>query len=989
MNLNASVVLPITKARSVKLNGRNMQELRVDTLTLDDESKEMEEKLQQLKDTMSKEKEERQNSRGLRWTSEKKISISGNSLPSSFNKNKETKIQKVSAGKQKIRVLKEEPLSAPAVCRGLTRGSRLKEKMCGQYEVKTAGLVFVVNDGEQKVGITEDDELGLPSTLLTGQYNEEESAQYFQDALRQWRGERCNEGEQTMTTDTMWSPVRSVSVSAVATQADFPPDREAEGRKKGGREGVMVEFTENSLTYVERLLLQKHRRTPFQSYHPSLDLGTDSKSSLTTDTEEDTANNLTGEEEDFHRYYTSLFAVPVNRGRTEPQTSTPESCLAIEILDETCSDIDKTCAAEQKMDKNEEVPSVQQISRRELTRVSKMALSSNRSSRAGLSSPSKTQPSRQSGMPVQSKAAKKLHSSQTSQPEHSVKALSSKSKTSTCPTAVTSGTSNKSKKKTASKSSMSMSSPSTMKSNDNCGSPLSSFLSPEIPKSSTSPLSFFDEVSALDGNMSANPEEHPSHSPSISFSLRSTFTVSPSSSTQSTFLPKVYNSTLLQKDLDLSLLSAKRQSSQLFSEPVSSLNLCEAPKGNLIFQQQSQHSMCDPDCLQSENQLNHSLSPMSATPYPKPESLEPVRSLLSPVPCGVYANSFCTSAEKYEKHPVFISSTPRSGDQKSSQFLQDPRFSSSSSLKTVINNPVKMDKVKEPSIDSGDEMSIDSLGLAEEDSSGEETQMERRLTREKSKEENHRPVLSHLDDSFILAEVETKKDLQTEEPEKQSKSFMVMQKQSAGSGSEQFCDLDGFLPLGLDTDTGHLSSPEHAHCEPLHTRHSSVCESDPTGCNLSDKPTPVLSKSSRRRRPLSAPTSFSLVCTPSPPLSARPSHLTPGSEFSPASRPFSRPTQEIMEICGVDQKGCEDPDLEMDITVHMLHSLEEELRVITKGLQSARNKRKRTKTRRETDRVSSSYPETQTQQSWNRCKICFCFSSPIFLLFRVVCNTMT
>lgn len=49
----------------------------------------------------------------------------------------------------------------------------------------------------------------------------------------------------------------------MATQADLAPDREGEGRGRGGGEGrvpVRVEFTENSLTYMDRLLLKKHRR---------------------------------------------------------------------------------------------------------------------------------------------------------------------------------------------------------------------------------------------------------------------------------------------------------------------------------------------------------------------------------------------------------------------------------------------------------------------------------------------------------------------------------------------------------------------------------------------------------------------------------------------------------------------------------------------------------------------------------------------------------
>lgn len=62
------------------------------------------------------------------------------------------------------------------------------------------------------------------------------------------------------------SPVSNISqasVSGKATQADLTLDRGADGLGRGVREGkipVRVEFTENSLTYMDRLLLRKHRR---------------------------------------------------------------------------------------------------------------------------------------------------------------------------------------------------------------------------------------------------------------------------------------------------------------------------------------------------------------------------------------------------------------------------------------------------------------------------------------------------------------------------------------------------------------------------------------------------------------------------------------------------------------------------------------------------------------------------------------------------------
>ncbi|XP_051813816.1 zinc finger B-box domain-containing protein 1 [Acanthochromis polyacanthus] len=484
MNLNDFVVLPNNKAKSVKLNARNLQELQMGTVTLANESKDVEEKLRQLKDSMSKEKEERGQSGRFRWTSGQCGSLSSNSPTNSSMKNKENKLQKLSAGKMKIRVLKDETPTVPHLppphlpTSGLQRKIKLNGTICGQCEIKTAGLmcsecaenycigcfarfhqkgalklhrmipiqtdlqthvstrdvvscfqrqinrsshpgtftspnpspnakqnsnhiitsnaitkeggdenpekgmeawdkhmklhldgcqVLVVNHGEEKtvVGRTEDGNKGYPSPLLSGEYNEEESARSFQEALRQWRGEKSDGGggKETMT-NAMLIPVQPVSVSAMATQADLPPDREAEGQRRGGRDDrlpVKMEFKENNLIHMDRLRLKKHRRTPTETYHPPVACGTDLKSQPNINTEEETASSLTAEEEDFRRYYATLFTAPVSRGRTEPQITTPESCLVIEVLDETCNDTKGICAAEKRTDDSKEIPSVQPI----------------------------------------------------------------------------------------------------------------------------------------------------------------------------------------------------------------------------------------------------------------------------------------------------------------------------------------------------------------------------------------------------------------------------------------------------------------------------------------------------------------------------------------------------------------------------------------------------------------------------------------------------
>ncbi|XP_071352770.1 zinc finger B-box domain-containing protein 1 isoform X2 [Trachinotus anak] len=1061
MNLNDFVVLPNNKAKSIKLNARNLQELQMETVSLAQESKEMEEKLQQLKQSMSKEKEERGHSGGFRWKSGQYGSLNSHVLTNSTKKNKENRLQKLSAGKVKIRVLKDEPLTAPPqpppppppLGSGLrtTRKNRLRGTICGQCEVKTAGVVcaectenycigcfarfhqkgalklhrmitiqtdlqthvstrdivsynpstftsdnpspnskpnpshtstsiastikgdrspdkgkeavakamqlhpdtsqvLVFNHGEEQnlieEGMNREDEKGFPTSLLRGEYNEEESARSFQEALRQWRGGETSDGAgDFICEEAMWIPVRPVSVSAMATQADLPPDREAEGRGSGGGQRgvpVRVEFTENSLTYMDRLLLKKHRRTPIETYDPLLAFDSDLKSLPNTNTEED--RSLTAQEEDFRRYCASLFAVPVSRVGTEAQNTTLEPCLVIEVLDETYGDIHGVFDAEHRSN-NRQVTS-----------------------------------SRRTLMP---------QSSLTS-------ALSSKSMPS-CPTAKTPRTSQTSIKTPISKSQKSNCSTTVRKSTADHGSPQLSQV--EILKFS-SPLSFPSDVSPLASTRSSTPKEHLSPSPSISFSLRSTFTVSPSSSTESTFLPRIHHSTPLQKDPPL--LPEQFQSSKLFPEPISSLKLSQSPPSNLESLKQSRDSLCDPEFLLSVNQLQ---LPQSSRLNPQTKCLEPSLSQTNPVPlrvpvkapsglslfnkCPPDAYSSYKLSSIYRDSPFFISSISITGDHESALSHQDTECIPSLSPHplNVIQDPplaVKMEEQEDLSIDSGDEMSSDSLGLAshEEGSSDEEAQMHGCLTRGKSREDEQGiSAISHLGDSFVPTDAEREKYLRTDEPEQPSEPSSVMHNQCAGCGSEQFCDLDGFSPLGLDLNSGHCDTPEHTHCDPLRTCQTSPHDSDPTGSE-SQGPSSSLSSYSEKHLFFSVmednhmqptgiqicsttptrrgetpanelgtsgsnwsgtstptlshpPSPFPVPVFPSlshflspPPLSTSLSHPTLGSELGPAYRPLSCAAQEIMEICSVDQTGCEDPDLDTDTTAHTVHGLEQELRLI-------------------------------------------------------------
>ncbi|XP_005720601.2 uncharacterized protein zbbx isoform X2 [Pundamilia nyererei] len=1009
MNLNDFVVLPNNKAKSVKLNARNLQELQMETTTLASESREIEEKLQRLKDSISKEKAERGHSQRIKWASGECGSMTSNSLSYGSKKDKESKLQKLSAGKLKIRVLKDEELTAPPQPPPLptqtARKSRLRRTMCAectenycvgcfarfhhkgalkfhkmipiqtdlQTRVSTrdvvnsfqkqtdpssyystspnpnpgttpssrqqnespgkrteaeenpdCGKMLVRSDGEEKkVGITEDDNKGFLPSLLKGEYNEEESARSFQEALKLWRGKN----------DGVWIPARPVSVSAMATQTALPPDREAEGQRRGGggeRVPVKVKFTKNSLTYMDRLLLKKHRRTPVEIYPSSQAVSADQKC-LPATTAEETPSSINAEEEDFRHYCASLFAVPVSMGGPEPQVTTPESCLRIEVLDETSRDRRGLSAAEKKADNSPEVHTVQWISQKGNSVVPKTALLNDGSLRVGPSSPV---------APLQSRLVQKLKPSkpQTSQAGPSIKSHLSKNKLSTCPTAENPTVSESSIKTSPAKSPRQ-----SPQSTADCGAPQHISLLPhsqlKAPKSSA-------DVSVTTSSRSPISDEHLSPPPSISFPLRSTFTVSSSSSTDSTLLPKVNHPAPLEKCSDSALLPDQPQSSRLFVEPISSPKICESPRSNLMSPKESQYFLCDPESLLSDNQLQLPLSPKTTSAHSPAKYLEPAQSQISAVASETLSKLSLFDATPPDEHSTYRSTQTfedapviRSVETESTQSQDTNYIPSSSLLKVTQNNvlPVKVDEEERLSVDSGDDMSSDSLGLdpLEEDTSDEDSQMQGRLMRGSSREEN--PAISHLEDSFVPAETETTKDLQTDKSEELPELSMVMHNQSAGSGSEHFCDLHGFSPLGLDMIAGQPETPEHAHCDPLHTCQSPLRDSDPTGLQsygLSSSFRALneehlvfgVMKDNHRQ-----PTGIQIHSSRTGEVSADELGTSVDSEFSPVFCPLSQAAREIMEICNVDQMGCEDPDLEIDTTAHALSSLEQELRLMVKS----------------------------------------------------------
>ncbi|XP_054649560.1 uncharacterized protein zbbx isoform X3 [Dunckerocampus dactyliophorus] len=562
MNLNDLVAFPFSKSKSLQFSSRNPQGLQTDTAALAQQGNAMEEMLQKLKESMKKEKGERGHSGIFQWKSGQRGSVNSSSPIANTKKTQ----KQLSAGKVKIRVLKDEPLTVPphlplcetCCCPQPTRQNEIRGPTFGQDD--TTG------DGQ--------------NSLLGGQYDEEESARSFQEALKQWRKERCiSAGEQVTT----WT--QTVSMPGVAVQADIRPERSHEGQEErwgNGKVPIKVEFPESRLTYMDRLLLRKHRRTPVEASHPLLVSYTAFKSMNDASIEEEQASSLTAQDEDFRRYFASLFAVPMSGSGNEPPNATQD------VLEDVSFGV---------LDVH--IPSVKPASNKERELAPQTLLTDTECTGAQLS--------RQSTTPVRPRVPQEIHPLKpgTAAEGHSIKMLSVKSKPSYS-TAESANTSTSS-----SKPQMSTSSPTIHKSKHQCGSPHSPLFphhQTEIPNTSPTSLSSSPDLSPL------IPHEHNSPFPPF-FSLNSTFAVLPSSSA---LLPDACQSNPLQKGSISPVLPQKSQSSQLLLEPISSLTRSQSPTSNLETPNQSHQ--------QSLLLLRSALSPTSSSTTPPPGSLKPLLS---------------------------------------------------------------------------------------------------------------------------------------------------------------------------------------------------------------------------------------------------------------------------------------------------------------------------------------------------------------------------
>ncbi|XP_056355280.1 zinc finger B-box domain-containing protein 1 [Oenanthe melanoleuca] len=326
MNVNDFVILPGSKAgTSMRLKTKTVKELQLEKAQLETENKEMEKRLWQLQSNMSREKEERRKLGAYHWKS-------GQAAPprttqaqvvAQYNENR----KKISPEKVKLRILKDqiqEPVKKPVKPErtNVVAHEKLgvKGMACGPPKIK-GGLLepasepACTNLGKQDKGL-----------LLSGAFDEEVSAKSFQDALLQWRKGKSDPGGDPCASGVPSEPVGDCEVQTNVTALKEP---------------IHVEFQKDGLSYMEKLLLKKYRRTPVDQFFASSMEDSRPVQALSVhqagaggggqgeDDDDDGIEELT--EEEVKKYWASVYRVEESNIVSE----NAESSLKIEFLDDS------------------------------------------------------------------------------------------------------------------------------------------------------------------------------------------------------------------------------------------------------------------------------------------------------------------------------------------------------------------------------------------------------------------------------------------------------------------------------------------------------------------------------------------------------------------------------------------------------------------------------------------------------------------------------
>ncbi|XP_073753867.1 zinc finger B-box domain-containing protein 1 isoform X2 [Callorhinus ursinus] len=128
-------------------------------------------------------------------------------------------------------------------------GDNHSTKEISKSQNKPKSLLIQGSNSGVEVPTTKRAECSNPKDRLfcEGSFDEEASAQSFQEALNQWRTGHQDDNEKQ---------------NLHAVKADSLEECEVQTNLKIWREPLNIEFKEDSLSYMEKLWLKKHRRTP-------------------------------------------------------------------------------------------------------------------------------------------------------------------------------------------------------------------------------------------------------------------------------------------------------------------------------------------------------------------------------------------------------------------------------------------------------------------------------------------------------------------------------------------------------------------------------------------------------------------------------------------------------------------------------------------------------------------------------------------------------
>ncbi|CAH1244780.1 ZBBX [Branchiostoma lanceolatum] len=383
---------------SMRLHRKDVKEVRAQNLQLEVDNQEMEARLHQLKVAMRMEKEERERQGGTIWQSGKKGSLTTHAQDV-LKKRSDKKPRKLKVLKDEpiepVQKTSARSSFSASILANTTSTARVKGTPCGQCEAKKAVLLcedcgelyctacfaqfhmkgalrshnaIPYKEGsspssgsqsarkmtpslsklgkQKKVDSKEMEDPGRraspagasagdsseDSVLLQGDYDEAASAASFQQALSEWRAGK-SAGKTKQETRSQQGADRRTSVEVSDSGCGTADDR------KRTTTPVEIHFQQHSISYMDKLLLRKHRREDVPAL-PTSDQANgnshDMKKAWAEDQDDQQIFFLSDEEEE-HQRIRQMFHHTGSSKQTTPDYSRQDTDVLITELSEVMS----------------------------------------------------------------------------------------------------------------------------------------------------------------------------------------------------------------------------------------------------------------------------------------------------------------------------------------------------------------------------------------------------------------------------------------------------------------------------------------------------------------------------------------------------------------------------------------------------------------------------------------------------------------------------